>query len=80
MIAFISYIIKLFIKMLFVKRLAQEHSELKKKVQLIEEEKEEFKHKNQRLKQEKEELVQDKQQLLQRNCSIAQKYVVIPIH
>ena len=61
MLAFITNIIKLLVKLIFVEQLAQENEQLKKE--------------KQRWEQEKEELTKAKQDLLQQNFNLIQKYV-----
>ena len=63
MIAFITYIIKLIIKLIFVDEIAKENEELKKE--------------NQQLKQEKEEIAEGKAEVIQQHFSLFQKYLAI---
>ena len=70
MIAFITYIIKLLIKLIFVDEIVKENEELKKEVQQLKQEKEKF-------KQEKEKIAEGKHQLEERNQRLIQQYIAV---
>ena len=70
MLVFITYIIKLIIKLIFVDEIAEENEELKQKVQRIEQEKEE-------IAQAKQQLEQNNQDLIQQNFNLVRKYIAV---
>lgn len=70
MLAFIESIIRLFIKLLFVDRLAQESEEQKKEIQRLKQEK-------QQLIKEKEEIAKAKAEVIENHFSLFQKYLAL---